>query len=74
MILEGALIVIACTALTIFHPGFAFRGKWHEADFKLKSQKMAAVQTGKSGKSEAEHRNKEGFELSSVSSVLDVPV
>ena len=33
MILEGPMVIIACTAVSAFHPGFAFQGNWHEADF-----------------------------------------
>lgn len=33
MILEGPMVIIACTAVSIFHPGIAFQGSWHEADF-----------------------------------------
>lgn len=39
MILEGAMIVIAATCLTVFHPGIAFQGVWHEADFSFRSRK-----------------------------------
>ena len=41
MILEGAMIVIAVLALTIFHPGVAFAGHWADANFKLKGRKTA---------------------------------
>lgn len=33
MILEGPMVIIACTAVSVFHPGFAFQGCWHKADF-----------------------------------------
>ena len=33
MILEGPMVIIACTAVSAFHPGLAFQGSWHEADF-----------------------------------------
>ncbi len=33
MILEGPMIIIACTAMSTLHPGIAFQGSWHEADF-----------------------------------------
>lgn len=33
MILEGPMVIIACTAMSAFHPGVAFQGHWHEADF-----------------------------------------
>ena len=39
MILEGAMIVIATTALTACHPGLAFAGQWSAANFTLKGRK-----------------------------------
>jgi len=38
MVLDGAMIAIACLALTLLHPGFAFQGNWHQANFKLRSK------------------------------------
>ncbi|KAK9320014.1 RTA1 like protein-domain-containing protein [Lipomyces orientalis] len=35
MILEGAMMFISCTALTILHPGFCFQGSWDAANFRL---------------------------------------
>jgi hypothetical protein len=35
MILEGAMIVSAVLLLTIFHPGLAFMGRWHDAAWSL---------------------------------------
>ncbi|KAL5354407.1 phospholipid-translocating ATPase rsb1 [Pseudogymnoascus australis] len=40
MILEGAMIVIACICLTLFHPGVAFGGKWDQANFKFRALKQ----------------------------------
>jgi len=31
MVLEGAMIVIACISLTVAHPGVAFHGRWKDA-------------------------------------------
>ncbi len=36
MILEGPMVIIACTVLTVFHPGIAFQGAWKEADFTFR--------------------------------------
>jgi hypothetical protein len=36
MILEGAMIIIACILLTVLHPGFSFQGEWQKADFSFK--------------------------------------
>ena len=33
MILEGPMVIIACIAMSALHPGIAFQGSWHEADF-----------------------------------------
>jgi hypothetical protein len=35
MVLEGAMIGIACLCLTTLHPGVAFRGTWADADFNF---------------------------------------
>lgn len=35
MILEGAMIIIASTLLTIGHPGTGFQENWATADFKI---------------------------------------
>lgn len=35
MVLEGCMIILAVTSLTIFHPGFAFQGRWNEATWSL---------------------------------------
>lgn len=39
MILEGPMIIIAVLALTIFHPGAAFGGRWAEAGWRLRGAK-----------------------------------
>lgn len=39
MILEGAMIIIACLALTICHPGICFQGEWRAANFKMSKNK-----------------------------------
>jgi hypothetical protein len=36
MILEGCIIIIACGCLTFLHPGIAFQGAWHEANFTFR--------------------------------------
>ncbi|KFX97688.1 hypothetical protein O988_04730 [Pseudogymnoascus sp. VKM F-3808] len=49
MILEGAMIVIACVCLTAFHPGVSFGGKWDQGNFKfrpLKQQRGLEQTTG----------------------------
>lgn len=58
MILEGAMIVIASTLLTIGHPGIAFQGSWDSADFKVGMSK----QNVKGGR---EPRNRYGWRVGS---------
>jgi hypothetical protein len=41
MILEGAMIVIATSCLTLLHPGVAFQGVWHQADFTFLEKKKS---------------------------------
>lgn len=43
MILEGAMIVIATSVLTFFHPGLSFAGYWAAANFGLKGRKKQAA-------------------------------
>ena len=51
MILEGPMIIIACTAMSALHPGISFQGSWHEADFifwtkiTFRNQKMISAET-----------------------------
>ncbi|KAE9376813.1 RTA1-domain-containing protein [Stipitochalara longipes BDJ] len=40
MILEGAMICIACLSLTIMHPGVCFQGEWRAANFTLRGKKL----------------------------------
>ncbi len=39
MILEGAMVVIATSCLTLLHPGVAFQGSWSDADFTFRPKK-----------------------------------
>ncbi|KAI9678275.1 MAG: hypothetical protein M1817_006220 [Caeruleum heppii] len=39
MVLDGAMIIVACTELTALHPGFAFQGNWGTANFRLRTRK-----------------------------------
>jgi len=39
MILEGAMIIIGVTAITIMHPYFGFSGAWNEAGWNLRKSK-----------------------------------
>ena len=33
MVLDGVMVIIACTCLTVFHPGIGFGDRWAEAKF-----------------------------------------
>lgn len=44
MVLEGAMVIIACIALTVFHPGVAFGGKWDQANFKFRAIKQQGLE------------------------------
>ncbi|KAF2088721.1 RTA1-domain-containing protein [Saccharata proteae CBS 121410] len=41
LIFEGPMIIVACAALTIFHPGVCFKGYWGEGNFSFKTNKNA---------------------------------
>lgn len=45
MILEGPMIIIACVALTVFHPGICFRGRFGEANWGF-AKKGGATKEG----------------------------
>lgn len=53
MVLEGAMISIACLCLTILHPGICFQGAWHDANFSLRSRKEKYSETMNSVDSES---------------------
>ena len=44
MLLEGGMILLAVSALSVLHPGFAFSGRWAEASrrFKPEASKLEA--------------------------------
>lgn len=44
MVLEGAMVVIACISLTVFHPGVSFGGKWDQGNFKFRPLKQGSVE------------------------------
>jgi hypothetical protein len=39
MVLEGAMVTIACSCLTLLHPGISFRGSWSDANFTFRTRK-----------------------------------
>lgn len=64
MVLEGSMIVIATTCLTIFHPAICFRGAWHEANFTLRTKKDRSSKVETSASDEESQRN--GVQLNGV--------
>ncbi|CAM1503135.1 Fc.00g079110.m01.CDS01 [Cosmosporella sp. VM-42] len=44
MVMEGVMIVIACTCLTLLHPAICFRSVWHEATFSFRTGKYSSSQ------------------------------
>lgn len=53
MILEGAMIIIAVSAVTIMHPYFAFGGAWSEAAWSLRGKKGVEASFGGKGSRES---------------------
>lgn len=43
LVLDGAMMALAVTCLTAFHPGVAFGGQWHAADWTFKTAKKAVL-------------------------------
>ena len=39
MVLDGVMVIIAVTVLTVLHPGVAFQGHWSAANFNLRKTK-----------------------------------
>jgi hypothetical protein len=44
MILEGAMIILATSSMTIFHPGWVFGMKWKDAGWTWKKTRGADVE------------------------------
>lgn len=60
MILEGPMIILACLALTICHPGFALKGMWSMKEFERQSADIQ-LQSGKVGLSPSRNSSQEGL-------------
>jgi hypothetical protein len=54
MILEGAMIVIACIALTFYHPGKCFQGEWTSANFSMRGRKTQPASSAEDTEKDAE--------------------
>jgi hypothetical protein len=44
MILDGAMVIIACICMTVMHPGFGFEKRWNEARFSFFDDKVGSDQ------------------------------
>jgi len=42
MVLEAPLIIVAVGAMALFHPGYAFDGKWLAASWSLREKKNSS--------------------------------
>ena len=54
MILEGAMIVIASTALTVWHPGLVFRAFWNLERARIEMSKNGGGKGGSTRDAEGE--------------------
>ena len=52
MILEGAMIVIASTALTVWHPGLVFRAFWNLERARIEMNRNGGGKGGSPGDAE----------------------
>lgn len=41
MVLDGVMIILACTSLTVMHPGVGLGHKWAEAKFPFGKRRVA---------------------------------
>jgi hypothetical protein len=44
MILDGAMVIIACICMTVMHPGYGFEKRWNEARFSFFDDKDGSNQ------------------------------
>lgn len=42
MVLDGVMVILATTCLTIWHPGYGFGKRWNEAGFPFRTSKKKA--------------------------------
>lgn len=61
IVLDGVMVLLATIGLTVFHPGYAFQGRWNDCRFKFfgpnvsmgyeeRSQQLAEVRNAKADK------------------------
>ena len=71
MILEGAMVVTACLALTILHPGVCFQGEWRSANFRLGKQQRGNVDGKRISRSNSDEEEGHGVEPPQYSESID---
>lgn len=54
MVLEPAMIIIACLCLTLLHPAVCFQGAWHDANFNFRTKKGELLKSRDSSDEEAQ--------------------
>jgi hypothetical protein len=69
MVLEGAMIVIATSCLTLLHPTICFQGAWHEANFNFRTKKNNSSSTRTERSSSDEEAAMSNVELGTVNGV-----
>jgi len=58
MILEGAMVTIACSCLTLLHPGISFQGHWSDVNFRFRVGKAQRdMEKMTPGESDESHEN-----------------
>jgi hypothetical protein len=67
MILEPAMIIIACFCLTFLHPAVCFQGAWHDSNFSFRTMKGDLLKSRDSSDTEAQMTG-EAFQMEPVGS------
>jgi hypothetical protein len=44
MVMEGVMIILACSCLTFLYPVICFKGEWHNVSFPLRKGKYSKVE------------------------------
>ncbi|KAF8861352.1 RTA1-domain-containing protein [Acephala macrosclerotiorum] len=54
MILDGVMVIIACTCLTVLHPGIGFGHKWKQANFPFRGERSPEEELEAAGETTTE--------------------